>query len=435
MDPKNIALFGIIAAAGAFWQQLRGIIVKIFSFFVRTDKIVNYEDARNFIQEIMKEGKIIRWGNTLWNNSYREYLKKYNTHYHFIFAVNEFLLIKHKKTFLIVKSSSGGGISVTYLFGTFNLEKYLTLAYESGANFVANSNKTLKRHYVTSRGGKTDFAEEAAAKRTAESAAAPTSGGISTHESVFHQWDFLKQYNKFIGISHLDIGKEIDQKNQTAYYWSKEAIELRDEVEFWLNNKNWFEKRGIRWVRSALLQGSGGTGKSKATLEIAKYFDLPLYRLDVSTMSNSEFEEHFYSCEYQSMVIIEDLDSTFVGRENVHAKNSHQKQLLTFDHFINVINGVRENSGIFLIVTSNHPEKLDPVIKRAGRLDAKIEFKPLDEEGRKFVAANILEGYEEEIPKMVVDGEGLTVVEFQNKCVEKALLIFNQKKNEKKNYE
>lgn len=427
MDPKNIAFFAILASIGAFWQQLRGFITKIFSFFIRTDKIINYEDARNFIHEILKEGKIIRWGNTLWNNSYREYLKKYNTHYHFIFAVNEFLLIKYKKTFLIIKPGESGGISVTYLFGTFNLEKYLTIAYENGANLTANSSKTLKRHYVSCRGGKTNFAADVGAKRAASEAPTPTSISNS-NESVFRNWDFLKQYNKFIGISHLDIGKDVDQKTQTAYYWSKEAIELRDEVEFWLNNKNWFEKRGIRWVRSALLTGCGGTGKSKATLEIAKYFDLPLYRLDVSTMANEEFEEYFYSCEYQSMVIIEDLDSTFVGRENVHAKNSHQKQLLTFDHFINVINGVRENSGIFLIVTSNHPEKLDPVIKRAGRLDAKIEFKTLDEEGRKFVAKNILEDYEEEIPQMVLDGEGLTVVEYQNKCIERALAIFNQKK-------
>lgn len=426
LDPKQFALFGIIAAVGAFWSQLRGFITKIFSFFIRTDKIVNYEDARNFIQEILKEGKIIRWGNTLWNNSYREYLKKYNTHYHFVFAVNEFLIIKHKKTFLVIKAGDNGGISVTYLFGTFNLEKHLTLAYEGGANLIANSSKTLKRHYVACRGGKTNYAELVEGKKSLGDSAVPTPP--SNSDSVFRQWDFLKQHNKFIGISHLDIGKDVDQKTQTAYYWSKEAVQLRDEVEFWLKNKNWFEERGIRWVRSSLLMGCGGTGKSKATLEIAKYFDLPLYRLDVSTMSNEEFEEYFYCCEYQSMVIIEDLDSTFIGRENVHAKNSHQKQLLTFDHFINVVNGVRENSGIFLVVTSNHPEKLDPVIKRAGRLDAKIEFKPLDKEGREFVAANVLKGYEEEIPQIVLDGEGFTVVEFQNKCVELALEKFNQKK-------
>jgi hypothetical protein len=39
IDPKSFALFGVLAAVGAFWAQIRGAITKIFSFFIRTDGI------------------------------------------------------------------------------------------------------------------------------------------------------------------------------------------------------------------------------------------------------------------------------------------------------------------------------------------------------------------------------------------------------------
>ena len=50
---------------------------------------------------------------------------------------------------------------------------------------------------------------------------------------------------------------------------------------------------------------------------------------------------------------------------------------LTLSHLLNIIDGPLETPGRILIMTSNHPEKLDEALTRDGRMDIKLEMKPL----------------------------------------------------------
>jgi len=47
---------------------------------------------------------------------------------------------------------------------------------------------------------------------------------------------------------------------------------------------------------------------------------------------------------------------------------------LTLAHLLNIIDGILETPGRILIITSNHPEKLDEALIRPGRVDMKVEF-------------------------------------------------------------
>ncbi len=423
-DTKNIALFAILGSIGAFWSQIRGFITKFFSFFIRTDEIEHYETAANLIRLLLKEGRIIRWGNITYKTGYREWLKKFECSYDYLFLYKKEFLIKYKKTFIFVKSENGKSLKVTYLFGTFNLEKLINKAYLEGVGGAKEwQKKAHKRFYICERGGSSGFPKGDIESKGAQMSPAPTAD--SSSESLFSNYQFLKENNKYIQIQYDDIGRLEDAGKNSTYYWQKEGLQLKNEVEFWLKNRKWFEDRGLRWYRGAICAGGVGCGKSKAVLEVAKAVDVPLFRFDISTMSNEEFTKEWNSTEYGSIILIEDICSIWNKRENVHAKAGMHKQLLTFDHFINVINGVRETSGIFLVLTANHPEKLDAAITRAGRVDAKIDFGPLDKEGREFIASNILQDWPLEKQKIVLDGEGLSVVEFQNKVVERAIELFN----------
>lgn len=425
MNPQNIALFAILGSIGAFWAQIKNFLIQFFSFFIRTDEIEHYEVAANLIRNLLKEGKIIHWGNVTYKSGYREWLKKFECNYDYLFLFRKEFLIKYKRTLIKVKSDNGKSLKVTYLFGTFNLHKHLEEAYLEGINSAKSwQAKQHKRFYITQKGGREDIApNNPRATNTPESIPQPSIGNENV--SLFAHFGFLKENNKYLLINHKDIGRENNLQENSTYYWQPEGLKLKTEVEFWLKNRQWFEDRGLRWFRGAILFSKPGTGKTKAALEVARAVDVPIFKFDISTMSNGEFTREWESVEYGSIVLIEDIDSTFKGRENLHAKPGLEKQLLTFDYFINTINGVRETSGIFLILTTNFIENLDKAAIRAGRCDLKIEFGPLDIKGRKFIAANILKDWPEEQEVMVRENEGLTVVEFQNKVIERAIELFN----------
>jgi hypothetical protein len=61
----------------------------------------------------------------------------------------------------------------------------------------------------------------------------------------------------------------------------------------------------------------------------------------------------------------------------------------TMSSFLNILDGVQENPGRIIIMTTNHIKKLDPAIIRPGRIDMNLEFKPATPE----IICQILEGY------------------------------------------
>jgi len=428
LNPSNLAIFALIASIGAFWNQLRGLIQRFFSFFVRTDEIKSFDDARHFMKIILDKGKVIRWGNTVYRNGHRDHLKKFNCNYHFVFATNQSLMVIIDKTFIIINDNNNMGVKVTYLFGCFNIKGYLEEAYLRGVNFTKELEKEqFKRFFVCERGGQPQgvYPTSSNGQLAAAVGSAPTTP--DQNSGVFADYNFLREHNKYLLINYTDIGSDIKIGENKSYYWQKEGLQFKEEVNFWLKHRDWYEKRGLMWRRGCLLSSSPGQGKSKMVLETARELDLPLYRFDISTMSNSEFQDNFNSVEYGSIIALEDIDTVFNLRENVQQKNL-QKQLLTFDCLINTINGVKENSGVFLVITTNKLDMLDPALTRAGRLDAKIEVGPLDEGGRRFIAQNILIDWPEEIGRVVEEKANISVVEFTHICMERAIELFNKKK-------
>lgn len=376
---------------------------------------------RNFF----KDGKVIRWGNRDYLQSHWTTIKKYKASYFAIFFKNPFLLFWIDDSIVFV-SDGDGKLKITYLFKTFDLEKRLKASWKDGMFVYDKAIKKQKRHYVTTRSG-VSFPSRVSENKQMEAKELESASGS---RGFFSDVGFLGENTPYLDITHKDMGQP-NEESEPNYYWQKSSQKLLQEVKFWYEKKEWFMERNIDWIRSALLTGPGGTGKSKSVLEVAKKMDIPVVRIDIANMCNEEFGDMFRNAEYGSIILIEDLCSVFDGRINVHSKSVLNKQLLTFDFFINTLNGVNQKSGYFLIVTSNHPDKLDPVIKRPGRLDTHIEFGPLDNDGKKFIASNVLKGLNEECDIAINNKKEFTVVEFQNYCIELALENLNKQKNEK----
>lgn len=101
--------------------------------------------------------------------------------------------------------------------------------------------------------------------------------------------------------------------------------------------------------------------------------------------------------------------------KNYRDKDNHNDRL-TLSYILNLIDGVLEQRGRIIVVTTNHPEKLDRALLRPGRIDMKIDFKKCN----RVICKEILEFYfNEKIPKLPkkIKNEKWTPAEVFEKCL------------------
>jgi ATPase family associated with various cellular activities (AAA) len=200
---------------------------------------------------------------------------------------------------------------------------------------------------------------------------------------------------------------------------------IRKRVDFFVNNKRWYEQKGVPYTLGLLLHGVPGAGKTSCIKSIAKDTNRHVLniRLSESTTVN-QLNALFYSSQVQvvqngenkfydipiekRIIVLEDVDcltDVVLSREAVennkvyNAEKEMQKavdtksneydtfgrlvqnnddygksQKLNLSILLNILDGVLEQPGRILIMTSNHPEKLDKALIRPGRIDVIVNF-------------------------------------------------------------
>lgn len=163
--------------------------------------------------------------------------------------------------------------------------------------------------------------------------------------------------------------------------------DIKDYLE--TDTRKWYADRGIPYRRGYLLHGPPGTGKSSLSFAVAGKFGLKIYVLSLASKSLTEegLAVLFEALPRRCVVLLEDVDTVGIARVQkeetpvegadktaVKKEEDTSKKGVSFSGLLNAIDGVASHEGRILILTTNHPEKLDPALIRPGRVDMKIEF-------------------------------------------------------------
>ena len=199
--------------------------------------------------------------------------------------------------------------------------------------------------------------------------------------------------------------------------------QIIDKIDFFLNNKNWYDKKGIPYSLGICLHGPPGTGKTSFVKALANYTNRHIIFLSLKLIkTKKQLESLFFENTYndqneiysigwdKKIFVFEDFDcigDIILSREEKDKKkinkkendssldntspvnvgqfiqticdlndttSSKKEEAITLDDILNLWDGIRETPGRILIISTNHYNKLDPALVRPGRIDITHEF-------------------------------------------------------------
>jgi len=159
---------------------------------------------------------------------------------------------------------------------------------------------------------------------------------------------------------------------------------ILDDLTWFLkeDTADFYSRHGIPYHRAYLFYGPPGSGKTSTIFALAGAFQRNLCFIQTDTgMTDDSFRTAVGQAPPKSIIVMEDVDSLFT----IHRETSSKHSSLTFSGFLNAIDGLASPEDVVFVLTTNHPERLDPALLRPGRVDVRVEFKtPNSEMAREY---------------------------------------------------
>ncbi|EPE24851.1 P-loop containing nucleoside triphosphate hydrolase [Glarea lozoyensis ATCC 20868] len=159
-------------------------------------------------------------------------------------------------------------------------------------------------------------------------------------------------------------------------------MDVLADINEYLNptTARWYANRGIPYRRGYLFYGPPGTGKTSLTFALAGVFGLDIHVVSLlePTLTEEELGMLFTNLPARCIVLLEDIDTAGLIRVEApeETTESDDKRDFNVGDLTKAFKKARvaSHEGRVLVMTTNHPEKLDEALIRPGRVDHQVPF-------------------------------------------------------------
>jgi transitional endoplasmic reticulum ATPase len=165
-----------------------------------------------------------------------------------------------------------------------------------------------------------------------------------------------------------------------------------------VRNPEPYRQYGLSIPNGILLYGPPGCGKTHIARQLAEELGHYFVEIIPSELASPyihqsvmRIRELFDSAAEQApaVVFIDEFEALVPSREGLGGHQQYKSEEV--NEFLAHLNSCSEK-GIFVIAATNQPQKIDPAVRRTGRLDKLIYVGPPDLEARREMLAFHLEG-------------------------------------------
>jgi hypothetical protein len=170
----------------------------------------------------------------------------------------------------------------------------------------------------------------------------------------------------------------------------KESVILKEgqmdriinHIKQFRSNEDEYEKYGIPFRTGIMLSGTPGSGKTSTATVVANELSMDVYYLSILAMEgDSDLESSIGRIPENVMVVLEDIDAVRSTKDREAEKDvsdTPSNNDVSLSALLNVLDGMQSPRGVVFVLTTNHPDKLDPALMRPGRVDLHEHLTALD---------------------------------------------------------
>ena len=220
------------------------------------------------------------------------------------------------------------------------------------------------------------------------------------HENMTEMYNYNKSWQfvtrqPYRAMNSVIIPKEVKDK-------------LLNTIDVFLDREDWYIENGIPYQLGILLSGPPGSGKTSVIKALAAYCERTISMLEVGGFS---FIDSLRSVPDNTITVVEDVDAALCTRSRNKAKEKMANDEVSkgevvetvtdpkapsggdesvedarmqryvalygdrgLSELLNAVDGVMSAHGRILVMTTNHPERLDKALLRPGRVDLNVEI-------------------------------------------------------------
>lgn len=237
---------------------------------------------------------------------------------------------------------------------------------------------------------------------------------LGTHRYFFDQMVQTKvkgSMQNTLPTNHLIYTKSKFTTNRNfdnVFFEDRKHVQTR--TKFFLEQRGWYDKKGIPYTLGFLFHGPPGCGKTSTVKAIAAEGRRHIINVQLSEIkTKSQLQHLFFNDEIhvyngvnsekytipvsERLYVIEDIDAmgdavlrrewkkpTPVAKKPTgdplfDRDTEPDKEVLDLSFLLNLLDGTLEANGRILIITTNFPERIDRALIRPGRVDMIVNFK------------------------------------------------------------